>query len=71
MKRESNPTDLDFVVSAESFNTPGNEVTPRSNVIRKQFKCCLISHENRFSTFEIHVKKWGPMEIGPPNRGKS
>ncbi len=71
MKRESNPVDLDIVVFAESFNTPGNEVTPGSNVIRKQFKCCLISHEIRFTLFEIHLKKWGPMGIGPPKRGKS
>ena len=71
MKRERNPADLDIVVSAESFNTPGNEITPRSDVIRKQFKGCLISHGIEFSLVVIHLKKWGPMGIGPPNRGKS
>jgi hypothetical protein len=71
MKWESNPADLDIVVPAEPFNTPGNEVAPGSDVIRKQFKCCLISQEIRFTFFKIHLKKWGPMGIGPPNRGKS
>jgi hypothetical protein len=71
MKRESNPADIDFVVPAESFNTPGNEVTPGSDVIRKQLKGCWFGHQICSTCFKIRLKKWGPMGIGPPNRGKS
>ena len=71
MKLESNPADFDIVASAEFFNTPGNEVTPRSDVVREQLKCRFTSHEICFSLFGFGLKKWGPMGIGPPNRGKS
>ena len=71
MKGESNPSDLDIVVTAKSFNTPGNEITPGSNIVREEFEYYLISHEIRFTLDNIHSKKWGPMGIGPPNRGKS
>jgi hypothetical protein len=65
MKRESDPADLDIVCLAESFNTPGNEITPGSDVIRKQFKAYLVIHGIHYSEFEIDQKSGGPWGLGP------
>jgi hypothetical protein len=70
MKWESTPADFDFVVPAESFNTPGNEVTPRSNVIRKQLKGCLFGHQICSTCFKARLKKVGAHGDWAPEQRK-
>jgi hypothetical protein len=33
MEGKSGPTDINLIILSKSFDTPGNEVTPRSNII--------------------------------------
>jgi hypothetical protein len=44
MKRESPPSDRDIVFPLQFFNTPGNEITPGSDIVGKYFKDWLIWH---------------------------
>jgi hypothetical protein len=44
MEGKGTPSNRDFVISLNFFNTPGNEVAPGSDVIRKYFKHLLHLH---------------------------
>jgi hypothetical protein len=48
MQGKGNPLDLEIVCLFESFNTPGNEVAPGSDVIRKDFQknSASLSHHS-------------------------
>jgi len=45
VKRESRPLNINFKILLQSFNTPGNEIAPRSNIVRKYFKLLRIRHK--------------------------
>jgi hypothetical protein len=54
MKREMSDFDLQTVVGLEFLNTPGTEVAPRSDVVRKDLKNGKLSHDLLLSLpFEI------------------
>jgi hypothetical protein len=36
---EGPPADIDFIFFFQSFNTPGNEIAPGSDIIGIYFKC--------------------------------
>ena len=44
MQGEMHPLHLHIEIPFQFFNTPGTEVTPRSNVVAKNFQLNLISH---------------------------
>jgi hypothetical protein len=44
MKRKGPPVDVDFVFFFKFFNTPGNEITPGSDVIGKNFQYWRLWH---------------------------
>jgi hypothetical protein len=45
MKGKGGPFDVNVIVISESFNTPGNEIAPGSNVITKYFQQNWFRHE--------------------------
>jgi hypothetical protein len=38
MERKSRPMDIDIILFLQFFNTPGNEIAPGSDKIRKNLK---------------------------------
>jgi hypothetical protein len=44
MKRKGDPTDRQFEFFLEFFNTPGNEVAPRSDVIGENIQDDVVCH---------------------------
>jgi len=44
MQGEKDPVNIDVVVLLQSFNTPGTEITPGSNVIAEDFQCEWLNH---------------------------
>jgi hypothetical protein len=45
MKRKSRPPDPDRILFLQFFNTPGNEITPGSDVVGKDFKNNRFGHD--------------------------
>jgi hypothetical protein len=44
MERKSGPMDIDIILFLQFFNTPGNEITPGSDVIGKYFQGGSVGH---------------------------
>ena len=44
MKRKSRPVHIDLNVLLQSFNTPGNEIAPGSDVVRENFQHVAVRH---------------------------
>jgi len=40
MERKGSPANVQRVGDCQFFNTPGNEVTPGSDIVGKDFECC-------------------------------
>jgi hypothetical protein len=38
MERESGPSNINLEFVLQFFNTPGNEIAPRSNIVREYFQ---------------------------------
>jgi hypothetical protein len=45
MERKSRPPDADWILFLQFFNTPGNEITPGSDIIGKYFKNGRVGHD--------------------------
>jgi hypothetical protein len=45
MEGKSDPLDLNVVLFSKSFNTPGNEITPGSDVVGKDFQNNRFRHD--------------------------
>jgi hypothetical protein len=66
MQGEVHPLDLDLEIPLQFFNTPGTEITPRSNVIGKDLQrdrlghrpASLAVHENRIATIWRVAGAW-------------
>jgi hypothetical protein len=67
MQGKTNPTDVQIKVLLDAFNTPGNEIAPRSDVIRKYFQYRFQGSSPKMS--------FGPLSIlsprGPVQRPKT
>jgi len=44
MKWEGSPLDCYIIFFLQSFNTPGNEITPGSDIVGKNFENIIFSH---------------------------
>jgi len=44
MERKGTPADSDCIGGLQLFNTPGNEVAPRSDIIGKYVEDVFVSH---------------------------
>ena len=55
MQRKGDPFDFDMVLLPKLVNTPGNEVAPRSDVIRKDLQYDLLYHYSPHNT--EHMQK--------------
>jgi hypothetical protein len=49
MKRKRGPAKVDVKFLLQSFNTPGNEIAPGSDIIRKNFQDVAVRHDQRLS----------------------
>ena len=45
MERKSRPPDADCILFLQFFNTPGNEITPGSDVVGKYFEGGRFGHD--------------------------
>lgn len=45
MEGECRPSNADFKFFLQSINTPGNEITPGSDIVRKYFQCFEFGHD--------------------------
>ena len=46
MQRKSGPFDINVKLVLQLFNTPGNEIAPGSDIVRKNFQGCRFRHHN-------------------------
>ena len=58
MQGKSDPADADIVIDPDVVDTPGNEVTPRSDEIRKNFQHWWFGNDG-------HAKKKGSKQFAP------
>ena len=57
MQRKVCPRDVDIEVGFQFFNTPGTEITPRSDVVGEDFQI-----DNRTHPLALRVK-WGHVQF--------
>jgi hypothetical protein len=48
MQREMDQFDLDVEVFRQFFNTPGTEITPRSNIVGENLQGDRLGHDGSF-----------------------
>jgi len=59
MQRKSGPLDIDIKLVLQLFNTPGNEITPGSDIVRKNFQGFGFRHHDLMYRFMcIRLRFW-------------